>query len=127
MADKRVLMVGLDPDFIDFSTPQIAATGVTAEKIRAGLEGDGELLKGIGYAADVLWVDDGKTAELTLRERLQAMQYDCVMIGAGLRTLPPYALLFEVLVNVVHKAAPSAKFAFNTSPADTAAAVQRVL
>jgi hypothetical protein len=127
MADKRVLVIGLDPDFIDFTTPQIAATGVTAEKIRAGLEGDGERLKGLGYAADVLWVDDGKTAHLVLRERLEATQYDGVMIGAGLRTLPPYALLFEALVNVVHEAAPHAKFAFNTSPADTAEAVQRVV
>jgi hypothetical protein len=127
MSGKRVLVIGLDPDFIDFATPQIAATGVTAEKIRAGLEGDGERLRAQGYPADVLWVDDGKTAHLVLRERLQAKQYDCVMIGAGLRTLPPYALLFEALVNVVHEAAPRAKFAFNTNPADTAEAVQRVV
>lgn len=121
-----MLVIGLDPDFIDFTAPQIAATGVTAEKIRAGLEGDGERLRAMGYPADVLWVDDGKTAHLALRERLQANQYDCVMIGAGLRTLPPYALLFEALVNVIHEAAPRAKFAFNTNPADTAKAVQRV-
>jgi hypothetical protein len=127
MVIKRVLVIGLDPDFIDFTTPQIAATGVTAEKIRAGLEGDGERLKGMGYGADVLWVDDGKTAHSALRDQLGATQYDCVVIGAGLRTLPPYALLFEALVNLVHEAAPHAKFAFNTNPADTAEAVQRVV
>jgi hypothetical protein len=127
MADKRVLLIGLDPQFIDFTTPQIAATGVDAEKIRAGLEGDSERLRAMGYSADVLWVDDGKTAHLALRERLQANHYDCVMMGAGLRTLPTYALLFEALVNVIHEAAPRAKFAFNTNPADTAEAVLRVV
>lgn len=127
MADGQVLVIGLDPDFIDFSAPAIAATGVTPEKIRAGLDGDGERLNGLGYRADVLWVDDGDTAEQALRERLGATRYDVVMIGAGIRTLPPYALLFEALVNAVHEAAPQARFAFNSNPADTAEAVQRAL
>jgi uncharacterized protein (TIGR00369 family) len=82
-------------DFVDFTAPQIAASGITAEKIRAGLEGDGVTLRGLGYQADILWVDDGDTAEQVLRDRLGEARYDAVMIGAGLRTLPPYALLFE--------------------------------
>jgi hypothetical protein len=124
---KTVLVIGLDPDFIDFTAPPIAATGITPEKIRAGLEGDGVTLRGLGYQADILWVDDGDTAERVLRDRLGEERYDAVMIGAGLRTLPPYALLFERLVNAVHEAAPHAKFAFNSNPADTAQAVQRVV
>ncbi len=127
MADKKVLVIGLDPDFVDFSAPQIAASGITADKIRAGLEGDGERLGGLGYQTDILWIDDGDTAERVLRERLAATRYDGVMIGAGLRTLPPHALLFEALVNAVHEAAPQARFAFNTNPADTAEAVQRAI
>ena len=98
MAGKTVLVIGLDPAFVDFSAPALAASGITAETIRAGLEGDGATLDGLGYRADVLWVDDGETAERVLRERLGATRYDAVMIGAGLRTLPPYALLFEALV-----------------------------
>jgi len=125
MSDRQVLVIGLDPDFIDFSAPAIAATGVTPEKIRAGLEGDGATLKGLGYQADILWIDDGETAERVLRERLGGTRYDAVMIGAGLRTLPPYGLLFETLVNIVHEAAPKARFAFNSNPADTAEAVKR--
>ena len=127
MADKKVLVIGLDPDFVDFSAPQIAASGITADKIRAGLEGDGERLNGLGYQTDILWIDDGDTAERVLRDRLGRSRYDAVLIGAGLRTLPPYALLFEALVNAVHEAAPQARFAFNTNPADTAEAVQRVV
>jgi hypothetical protein len=127
MADKKVLVIGLDPDFVDFSAPQIAASGITADKIRAGLEGDGERLNGLGYQTDILWIDDGDTAEQVLRDRLSQTAYDAVLIGAGLRTLPPHALLFEALVNAVHEAAPQARFAFNTNPADTAEAVQRVV
>jgi hypothetical protein len=127
MADKKVLVIGLDPDFIDFSAPAVAASGVTAEKIRAGLDGDGERLNGLGYSADILWIDDGETAERVLRERLGQTRYDGVLIGAGLRTLPPYGLLFEALVNAVHELAPQARFAFNSRPADTAQAVQRAV
>src|SRR3974377_2398908 len=36
-------------------------------------------------------------------------------------------LLFEKLINVVHKHAPQAKLCFNTLPSDTAAAVKRWL
>jgi hypothetical protein len=127
MADKKVLVIGLDPAFVDFSAPALAGTGITAEKIRAGLEGDGARLNGLGYQAEILWIDDGDTAEQVLRERLGAERYDGVLIGAGLRTLPPHALLFEALVNAVHEAAPQARFAFNTNPADTAEAVQRAI
>jgi hypothetical protein len=34
-------------------------------------------------------------------------------------------LLFEKIVNLVHSLAPDAKICFNTTPADTAEAVQR--
>jgi hypothetical protein len=48
------------------------------------------------------------------------------MIGAGLRIVPPYFLLFERLINVIHRHAPaSTMLCFNTSPTDTAEAVQR--
>ena len=36
-------------------------------------------------------------------------------------------LLFEMVVNAVHKAAPNATFAFNTRPDDTADAAARSL
>jgi len=50
---------------------------------------------------------------------------EAVVIGAGIRTIPAYFLLFERLVNVVHRTAPGARICFNTKPSDTAEAVQR--
>ena len=40
----------------------------------------------------------------------------------GLRIPPKSLLLFEMLINAVHKSAPNAFIAFNTKPDDTGAA-----
>ena len=71
--------------------------------------------------------DFGETAEAVVRRQLQQERYDCVMIGAGVRTNPNNFILFEKLINVVHEHAPQARLCFNTLPSDTAAAVQRWL
>ena len=83
-------------------------------------------LEALGYSVKSLYVDDGKTAEPALADALTTGEYDCIMIGAGLRIVPPYFLLFERLINIIHRHAPSStKLCFNTNPADTAEAVQR--
>lgn len=45
----------------------------------------------------------------------------------GVRANPSNLLLFEKMINVVHKHAPRASLCFNTMPGDTAAAVRRWL
>ena len=47
------------------------------------------------------------------------------MIGAGLREPRERLHLFERIINLVHLAAPQTRICFNTTPADTAEAVQR--
>ncbi|NUP10205.1 MAG: hypothetical protein HOW73_29495 [Polyangiaceae bacterium] len=126
-SDKTVLIVGFDPRFLDFSSPELAPMNLTAEKVLAGLTADTEKLRGLGYEPDGCLVDLGETAESVLSEKLRAKPYRCVVIGAGLRANPRYFHLFEKLLNVVHELAPSARIAFNTKPADTAEAVQRWL
>ncbi|MDB5361532.1 MAG: hypothetical protein JWO51_2829, partial [Rhodospirillales bacterium] len=46
---------------------------------------------------------------------------------AGLRTLPPMALQFERLINVLREKAPAAKLAFNSQPDDSDIAAMRWL
>jgi hypothetical protein len=70
-------------------------------------------------------IDLGETAEEVVRDRLSQKQFNCILIGAGVRTIPKYFILFEKLINVVHEHAPQAKLCFNTKPSDTAEAVQR--
>jgi len=123
-ARARVLLVGLDPDIVDYAKSPVP--GLTAEKVRAAVEADSAALEVLGYSVTPLYVDDGKTAEAVLADALTAGGYDCIMIGAGLRVVPPYFLLFEKLINVIHRHAPaSTKLCFNSNPADTAEAVRR--
>ena len=124
MARARLLLVGLDPDIVDYSKSPMP--GLTAAKVRTAFEADCAKLEMLGYSVMALYVDDGKTAEAVLTDALTAGQYDCIMIGAGLRVVPPYFLLFEKLINIVHRHAPaSTKLCFNSNPSDTAEAVKR--
>ena len=81
-------------------------------------------LRGLGYFVDSCRVDQGETAESLTKLHLDSRTFDCVLMGAGLRA-PTQLLLFEKLLNLVHARAPLAKICFNTTPADSAEAVQR--
>lgn len=118
---KRVLVIGLEPTLVDFS--QIA--DMNAEKVLAGLKADQAKLNALDYDTQLCLVDLGQTAESVVSQRLSESKYDCIVIGAGIRTLPAHFLLFEKLINAVHQHAPEAKICFNTKPSDTAEAVQR--
>ena len=117
---KSVLALGLDPAVADLA----AFPNITAEQIRAFIDVQLQRVRALGYEVDSCLVDRGATAETVVAQRLDARQFDCVMIGAGLRA-PDCLLLFEKLLNLVHARAPHAKICFNTTPADTAEAVQR--
>jgi hypothetical protein len=125
MADKaRVLAMGLDPEVVDFS--RVLVPGLTKEILAAAIEAERVKLEALGYRVRMLLIDTGKTAEAAVQQALEQESYDCVMIGAGVRVAPDQFLLFEKLINVIHRhAAPSVKICFNTRPNDTAEAVQR--
>ncbi len=122
---RSVLIIGFDPKLLDFSSPELAAMNLTAEKVLGGLKAEEDRLQAEGYEPDACLVDLGETAEDVVRERLRAKKYQCVVIGAGIRANPKYFQIFEKLVNVVHEYAPQAKIAFNTRPTDTLDAVKR--
>jgi len=117
---KRVLALGLDPACADLT----AFPNLTPDLVRAFIESQLERLRGLGYEVESCLTDSGETAEAVTAGHLTAREFDCVVIGAGLRA-PPHLLLFEKLINLVHKHAPGAKICFNSTPADTAEAVQR--
>jgi len=122
----RVLLLGYDPETVDFSDPALPP-GMTAEKIRAGIAVATNQFSERGWEGDVLLIRPDETAGPAVERHLASKSYDCVVIGAGVR-LPPRGLtLFEAVVNAVHKAAPGATIAFNTRPEDTADAAARGL
>ena len=120
-AGKSVLVIGFEPTLLDYTT----IPDLDAAKVMAGLKADETRLQNLGYEVELCLHDLGETAETVVRDRLRQKQFDCIVIGAGLRTIPKYFILFEKLINVVHEHAPLAKLCFNTKPSDTAEAVQR--
>jgi hypothetical protein len=125
---KSVLLIGFDPTLLDFSSPEFAPfPGLDAAKVLKALNADEARLKKLGCDVEMCLIDLGETAETVVRERLRRKQFDCILIGAGVRTIPSHFILFERLINLLHAHAPQAKLCFNTNPGDTAEAVQRWL
>ena len=122
----RVLLVGYDPETVDFSDPALPP-GMTVEKVHAGIAVAMKQFAERGWDADLGFIRPDATAGPALERQLASKSYDCVVIGAGVR-LPPRGLaLFEIVINAIHKAAPGAAIAFNTRPDDSADAAARWL
>jgi hypothetical protein len=121
---KRVLYVGQDPKTVDFSDPALPP-GADAAKIQAGIDLAVTQLTERGWQCDPCMISPDDAGIGVLNARLAGVDYDCVVIGGGLR-LPPKSLgLFERVLNAVHHGAPKAAIAFNTRPDDTADAAAR--
>lgn len=121
---KRVLLVGFDPATVDFSDPALPP-GMNAEKIHAGVKIALADMTARGWQAENCFINPDETAVPTVENCLASADYDCVVIGAGVRLPPRRLALFEALVNAIRRAAPKAAIAFNTRPEDTGAAAAR--
>ncbi|WP_027553521.1 hypothetical protein [Bradyrhizobium sp. Cp5.3] len=118
---KRVLAIGIEPGSVDYSAfPQF-----TPELVRNYIEAQLLRLRGLGFEVTSCLIDFDATAEAAVTAALRDESFDCVVIGAGLREPRERLLLFEKVLNLVHGLAPGAAICFNTTPADTAEAVQR--
>jgi hypothetical protein len=116
-----VFAIGIDPALLDFSGhPQL-----TSELVRSYIDAELQRLREQGYDVSSCLIDLGETAEQVAAAALASGRFDCVVIGAGLRVPPERMLLFEKVLNLVHRLAPRASICFNTTPADTAEAVRR--
>lgn len=121
---KRVLLVGLDPVTVDFSDPALPP-GMTVEKVHAGIKVALADFASRGWHSEVCYINPDATAVPTLERCLAGEVYDCVVIGAGVRLPPGKLILFEALVNAIHRTAPQGAIAFNTRPDDSGAAAAR--
>jgi hypothetical protein len=121
MAPPAVLAIGLDPRFADFSAmPQL-----TPELIRAYIEAEIGRVRALGFEVQSCLIAPEEGAEAEIETILRARRFACVVIGAGLREPPRHFLLFEKILNLVHRLAPDACIAFNSTPADTTEAIRR--
>ena len=120
----RILLLGLDPETVDYSDPALPP-GMTAEKVRAGIAVAVKKFTDHGWESDVSFIRPDETAGPAVERLLQSANYDCVVIGGGVRLPPRNLALLEVVINAVRKAAPGAAIAFNTRPDDSADAAAR--
>ncbi|WGD53075.1 hypothetical protein QA641_03790 [Bradyrhizobium sp. CB1650] len=118
---KRVLAIGIEPGSVDYGAlPQL-----TPELVRNYIEAQLLRLRGLGFEVTSCLIDLDVTAEAAVAAALRDESFDCIVIGAGLREPKERLLLFEKVLNLVHRLAPKAAICFNTTPADTTEAVQR--
>ena len=122
----RILFVGQKPETVDFSDSSLPP-GFDAEKINAGIAVGVRKIEERGWQGETCMITPDAAGTSMLEHALKSANYDCVVIGGGLRLPPKSLTLFETVVNVIHKAAPSAAIAFNTKPEDTAGAAARQL
>jgi len=122
----RILFVGQKPETVDFADPSLPP-GFNAEKINAGIDLGVAKIEERGWQCDTCMITPDAAGFAVLKRALGDAAYDCVVIGGGLRLPPKGLVLFETVVNIIHKAAPNAAIAFNTRPEDTADAAARQL
>jgi hypothetical protein len=117
---RRVLAIGIEPGNADYSAfPQL-----TPDLVRNYVETQLLRLRGLGFEVTSCLVDLDATAEAGVTAALRDESFDCIVIGAGLREPRERLLLFEKVLNLVHRLAPEAAICFNTT-GDTVEAVQR--
>jgi hypothetical protein len=116
----QVLVIGLDP----FRVPGPWDPQSVAEAIAQGMAD----LVDSGYAAEscLLALDGSADIESRLTTALEARQWDCVVVGGGLRKEDEQLELFECVINLVKDHAPQAPIAFSRTPHDLSDAVARV-
>jgi hypothetical protein len=118
---KRVLAIGVEPGSGDYSAfPQL-----TPELVRSYIEEQLLRLRDCGFEVTSCLIDLDEAAEAAVTAALRDERFHCIVIGAGLREPKERLLLFEKVLNLIHQLAPGAAICFNTTPADTAEAVQR--
>jgi hypothetical protein len=124
MAKKKVLLIGIDPKFIDVNLA--TSTGWDTNRVKAVLQEANNKLTERGYDVQNCLIDLGETAENVASDRLSRENFDCIMVGAGVRLVSQHTVLFEKIINAIHqKAPPTSRICFNTNPGDTAEAVLR--
>jgi hypothetical protein len=107
------IQIGLDPDVIDYSSPDFAQfPGLSKEKLRAA-------------NADNCLISFGDAGADKARQWLEANRYDAVLIGAGVRLVAANTLLFESIVNAAHITQPGCRFVFNRAAVATPHDIRR--
>jgi hypothetical protein len=82
---------------------------------------------GIGVESCLVGLDGSEDIEAVVTEALDRRRWEVVVVGGGVRKAEDQLDLFERILNLVHRHAPGAAIAFNSTPGDTFDAAARWL
>jgi hypothetical protein len=121
---NRVLLIGVDTSKIishnipGYNPAEIHRLSVIAK----------DNLNEMGYDAKWCYLDiTSSNPSEKLSEELMTNQFDCILVGAGLRKRPDQLRLLESLINIIHEHTVGAKICFNEDVYDTIETVTRTL
>lgn len=121
---NRVLLIGVDTTkFLNSNIPGYDP----AEVYRQSIISKDRLIE-MGYDAKWCYIDittDNPSEPLS--NELVSNQFDCILLGAGLRKRPEQLRLLEKLINIIHEHAIGSKICFNEEVHDTVDTVTRTL
>jgi hypothetical protein len=117
----RVLVIGLDP----YRVPGPWDPAPVADMIALGMARFADA--GIGVESCLFGLDGSDDIEAVVAEALDGGPWEVVVVGGGVRKPEDQLDLFERIINLVHRHAPDAAIAFNSTPADTFDAAARWL
>ena len=119
-----VLIIGYDPDTVDFSDPG-PPPGMNPEKLWAGTAESLKRIEDHGWEAAQCLVPPDNTAIAQVEAALSKTAYDCIVIGGGIRMTEKSVPIFEKILDVIRRVAPAVPIAFNTAPDTSLEAAQR--
>lgn len=122
----NVLVIGYAPDAVDFSDPAVPP-GLDETRVAEGIERDLKLMRDRGWQAEHLPIRPDARLRQEILHHLARQNFDCIVIGAGVRMTTKHVAAFEQVINAVHDAAPKTPIAFNAGPDSSAEAAERWL
>ncbi|SEQ64771.1 hypothetical protein SAMN05216548_106130 [Faunimonas pinastri] len=122
----RILIIGYDPDSVDFSDPG-SPPGLDIDKIWAGAKASLKRIEDYGWTGVQCMVRPDDTAAGVVERALSDAKYDCIVIGGGVRLAYNSVPVFENIVDAVRRSAPGTPLAFNEGPEKSLEAAKRWL
>jgi len=119
---KKILLVGWH---LSESTDYSKWPDLNAEKLNNDLVQEKDILINEGHDAKWLYLRNINADFDMINKTPTDSQYDCFLIGVGVRLDSSAFITFERLINTIHTASPNAKICFNTNLTDIAEAVKR--
>jgi hypothetical protein len=109
--EPRVLLIGLDP----YRVPGPWDPAPVADAIAIGMARFANA--GVGVESCLFGLDGSDDIEAVVTEALDRRPWEVVVVGGGVRKSEDRLEPFERIVNLVHRHAPGAAIAFDSTPA----------